>query len=155
LLERRTREGITEQIRVREALEREFRETGTIASPPDTDESSHLPGETHAMPEKSRKRLMLEASLLEDPADTFLRYGLALQCLRDGDVVEGRERLQALIADHPADQVAAHQQLGQSYLEAGEFAEARATLQAGIALAYRTGERHAAAEMEGLLGSIG
>ena len=80
------------------------------------------------MAEKSPRRLMLEASLAEDPADTFLRYGLAVQCLRDGDVEEGRERLLALIADHPDDQVAAHQQLGQSYLEAGELDEARAIL---------------------------
>ena len=41
---------------------------------------------------------MLEQSLAEDPADAFLRYGLALQCLRDGDAEEGRTRLLALIA---------------------------------------------------------
>ena len=29
------------------------------------------------MSEKSPRRLKLEASLAEDPADTFLRYGLA------------------------------------------------------------------------------
>ena len=37
------------------------------------------------MAEKSRRRLMLEQSLAEDPADSFLRYGLAMQCLREGD----------------------------------------------------------------------
>ncbi|MHC5542620.1 tetratricopeptide repeat protein, partial [Singulisphaera rosea] len=71
---------------------------------------------------------MLEESLAEDPADTFLRYGLALQCLRDGDVEEGRVRLLALIADHPDDQVAAYQQLGQSYLETEESAQAAEAL---------------------------
>ena len=49
------------------------------------------------MAEKSPRRLMLESSLAEDPADTFLRYGLAVQCLREGDVEEGRQRLLALI----------------------------------------------------------
>ncbi len=34
------------------------------------------------MAEKSTRRVALEQSLAEDPADTFLRYGLALQCLR-------------------------------------------------------------------------
>ena len=34
------------------------------------------------MAEKSPRRLRLEESLAEDPADPFLRYGLALQCLR-------------------------------------------------------------------------
>jgi predicted Zn-dependent protease len=107
------------------------------------------------MAEKSRKRSMLEASLAEDPADSFLRYGLAVQCLRDGDVDEGRDRLHSLIADHPGEQVAAHQQLGQSYLEAGELDQARAILQAGIALANKRGDWHAAGEMQGLLDQAG
>lgn len=94
---------------------------------------------------------MLETSLAEDPADAFLRYGLALQCLRDGDVPEGRRGLRALIADHPEDAVAAHQMLGQSYLESGEVDQARAILKAGIALAGKRGDWHAASEMEGLL----
>lgn len=107
------------------------------------------------MAEKSRKRLMLEASLAEDPADTFLRYGLAVQCLRDGDLEEGRERLSALIADHPEDQVAAYQQLGQSYLESGDSDRAAETLRTGVEKAQRRGDWHAAAEMEGLLAQLG
>jgi predicted Zn-dependent protease len=107
------------------------------------------------MAEKSLRRVKLEESLAEDPGDTFLRYGLALQCLREGDVEEGRSRLRALIADHPDDQVAAYQQLGQSYLEAGEMLEAGTTLRAGIARAQVRGDWHAAAEMEGLLAQLG
>jgi len=98
---------------------------------------------------------MLESSLAEDPADTFLRYGLAVQCLRDGDVEEGRRQLQSLIADHPDDTVAAHQQLGQSYLEAEEMEPARVILEQGIALARKRGDWHAASEMEGLLSQVG
>src|SRR4051794_37258261 len=107
------------------------------------------------MAEKSPRRVKLEQSLAQDPGDTFLRYGLALQCLREGDVEEGRGRLRALIADHPDDQVAAYQQLGQSYLEAGEAHEAVATLRAGIARAQARGDWHAASEMEGLLAQLG
>jgi predicted Zn-dependent protease len=107
------------------------------------------------MAEKSPRRLKLEQSLAEDPGDRFLRYGLALQCLREGDIAEGRSRLHALIADHPDDEVAAYQQLGQSYLEAGEVAEAGALLRAGIARARARGDWHAAAEMEGLLTQLG
>jgi predicted Zn-dependent protease len=107
------------------------------------------------MAEKSRRRLLLEQSLAEDPADTFLRYGLAVQCLREGDTEEGGERLRALIADHPEDQVAAYQQLGQSYLESGESDRAAETLRAGIERAQRRGDWHAAAEMEGLLATLG
>ena len=107
------------------------------------------------MAEKSDRRRKLEASLAEDPGDTFLRYGLAMQCLREGDVDEGRSRLKSLIADHPDDQVAAHQQLGQSYLDEGEHAPAREAFEAGIALAKRRGDHHAAAEMEGFLALLG
>lgn len=107
------------------------------------------------MAEKSPRRLKLEGSLAEDPADTFLRYGLALQCLRDGDTTEGRERLITLISDHPEDQVAAYQQLGQSYLEGGEVDLARASLATGIAKANARGDWHAASEMNGLLGQVG
>jgi predicted Zn-dependent protease len=107
------------------------------------------------MAEKSPRRLKLEESLAEDPGDTFLRYGLALQCLREGDLEEGRSRLRALIADHPADQVAAYQQLGQSYLETGDAIEGAATLREGIARARQRGDWHAAGEMEGLLAQLG
>jgi thioredoxin-like negative regulator of GroEL len=103
------------------------------------------------MAEKSPRRLMLETSLADDPADAFLRYGLAVQCLREGDIEEGRAGLIRLIADLPADTVAAHQQLGQSYLEAGELVEARAILEQGITLANKRGDWHAEGEMQGLL----
>ena len=106
------------------------------------------------MDQKSRRRLMLEQSLAEDPTDVFLRYGLAIQCLREGDTAEGRERLKALIADHPDGQVAAYQQLGQSYVDEGATQEATAVLQAGIAKAQAAGDWHAAAEMEQLRASL-
>ena len=103
------------------------------------------------MAEKSVRRLMLEESLALDPSDTFLRYGVAMQCLREGDVEAGRLGLIDLIADHPNDQVAAYQQLGQSYLESEEFEPARQTLTLGISKARSRGDFHAASEMEGLL----
>lgn len=99
---------------------------------------------------------MLERSLAEDPADAFLRYGLAIQCLRDGDLEEGRRRLRELIADDPAEQVvAAHQQLGQSYMDEDEVVEARAWFKAGIARAEALGDTKAANEMAGFLSLLG
>src|SRR6185437_9615035 len=108
----------------------------------------------HSMAEKSPRRLMLEQSLSEDPNDPFLRYGLALQCLREGDVDEGRQRLRSLIADDPDRQIAAYQQLGQSYAESDEGEEATAILRIGIAKAQATGDWHAAAEMEQILDAL-
>ena len=106
------------------------------------------------MAEKSARRQRLEQSLAEDPADTFLRYGLAIQCLREGAVNEGRESLRSLIADHPDDQIAAYQQLGQSYAETGDVAAAKAVLQTGIQKAKARGDWHAAGEMEQLVDSL-
>jgi thioredoxin-like negative regulator of GroEL len=106
------------------------------------------------MPEKSSRRLMLERSLAEDPGDAFLRYGLAMQCLREGEVEEGRQRLRSLIEDDPDRQIAAYQQLGQSYVDSGETEEATAVLRLGIAKAKAAGDDHAAAEMEQLVDSL-
>jgi len=106
------------------------------------------------MAEKSHRRVLLEQSLAEDPTDPFLRYGVAVQCLREGDLEEGRQRLIALIDDHPDDQVAAYQQLGQSYAETRETEEAVAALRAGITKAQAKGDWHAAAEMEQVLASL-
>ena len=106
------------------------------------------------MAEKSARRQRLEASLAENPSDPFLRYGLAMQCLREGDVDEGRARLRSLIADHPDDQVIAYQQLGQSYAETGETEAAMAMLQTGIVKARARGDWHAASEMEQLVNSL-
>jgi predicted Zn-dependent protease len=107
------------------------------------------------MAEKSRRRVMLEQSLAEDPTDPFLRYGVAVQCLREGDLEEGRQRLVALIDDRPDDQVAAYQQLGQSYAETGETEAAGAVLRVGIIKAQAKGDWHAAAEMQQVLASLG
>jgi thioredoxin-like negative regulator of GroEL len=108
-----------------------------------------------SMPEKSRRRLTLEKSLAEDPNDSFLRYGLALQCLREGDIEEGRMRLLDLIADHPDESVAAYQQLAQSYMDSGEHVAAAAMLKTGIHKAETAGDSHAAAEMLQMLDSLG
>ncbi len=107
------------------------------------------------MTEKSPRRMMLEASLAEDPIDPFLRYGLAMQCLREGDLEEGRQRLHSLIADDPDRQVAAYQQLGQSYAETGDLQAARTILEAGVAKAQSAGNWHAASEMDQLIASLG
>ena len=104
---------------------------------------------------KPSRRSMLEESLAADPSDTFLRYGLAIQCLQDGDTNEGRRRLEELIADHPDDQVPAYQQLGQSYMDEGDADEARAWFVRGIAKAQAKGDLKAAGEMQGFLELLG
>src|SRR5262249_41235566 len=97
---------------------------------------------------------MLEQSLARNPAGAFFRYCLALSCLTEGDLEEGRQRLLDLIADRPDDQVAAYQQLGQSYAQTGEHEAARAILKTGIEKARVAGDWHAAAEMEQAISTL-
>jgi predicted Zn-dependent protease len=98
---------------------------------------------------------MLEESLAAEPSDPFLRYGLAMQCLREGDIEDGRRMLEALIEDHPHDQVAAYQQLGQSYMDEGDAEQARSWFTRGIARAQAAGDLKAAGEMLGFLELLG
>jgi hypothetical protein len=78
-----------------------------------------------------------------------------MQCLREGETDEGRRRLADLIKEDPAGQIAAYQQLGQSFADEGETDEARKVLGEGISRARAAGDRHAAAEMEGVLQLLG
>lgn len=105
------------------------------------------------MPEKSPRRMKLEASLAEQPGDEFLRYALAMQCLNDGETEEGRQRLLDLIADQP-NSIAAYLQLGQSYAESNDVASAREILDRGIERARKVGDHHAASEMEAVHDSL-
>lgn len=98
---------------------------------------------------------MFEENLAADPTDSFLRYGLALQCLQDGDTQEGQERLKALIADDPDNQIAAYQQLGQSFMDEGDLENARSWFVRGIANAQACGDLKAAGEMQGFLELLG
>ncbi len=104
---------------------------------------------------KTPRRLKLEESLAGDPDDSFLQYGLAIQCLREGDLEEGRRMLRVLIEREPDDQIAAYQQLGQSYMDEGENQLARETFLAGIAKADAKGDIKAANEMRGFLELLG
>jgi Tfp pilus assembly protein PilF len=105
------------------------------------------------MAEKSERRLKLEATLAADPGDSFLRYGLGMQCLREGDLEEGRRILLGLIADRP-DEVPAYQQLGQSFMDDGEADQARHYFERGIEKADAQGNFKAANEMRGFLATL-
>lgn len=96
------------------------------------------------------RRAKLQAMLAQNPGDSFLAYGLAMEMLKEGDTSAGIEQLQAVIADHP-DYQAAYFQLGQTLAKEDRVDEARDWVEQGIAAARRINDDHAAAEMEGFL----
>ena len=101
---------------------------------------------------KSR-RVQLEEMLSETPDDTELRYFLAMEHLSAGDHDAAVRTFEELMRRSP-DYVPTYVQAGQLYNRLGREAEARATYQTGIATAKRTGDFHAAGEMEGFLDAL-
>lgn len=100
--------------------------------------------------QKKTRRQKLEEFVAQNPKDTFSRYGLALECLKDGDKAGAETQFRSLI-ENQADYVPAFQMYAQMLAQDERRAEARAILTAGIAAATRVGNAHARSEMEGLL----
>ncbi|HVJ83438.1 MAG TPA: tetratricopeptide repeat protein [Planctomycetia bacterium] len=99
------------------------------------------------------RRQRMEQMLEKNPADPFLLYGVALECVREGEVAAGLERLRALAASHP-DYDATFFQLGQILAQEGEPEEARAWLEKGVAAAGRNGNAKAVREMSEFMDTL-
>jgi len=100
------------------------------------------------------RRERLEALLAEQPADPFLRYGLAIERAKEGDHAQALDDLSQLMRD-PTPYVPAFFRAGQMLCELARIAEARTALRDGIDEARRQGNLHAAGEMSELLVSLG
>ena len=99
------------------------------------------------------KREKLERLLAAEPGDAFLRYSLAMELDHTGDTAGALEQFDRVLAEHP-DYVPAHFMKGQCLARADRDEEARATLLAGVEVATRTGDSHAAGEMSGFLETL-
>ena len=100
------------------------------------------------------RREKIEAMLVDDPADVFLRYSLALEQEKDGDHELSLAGLRGLMAD-ATPYVPAFFMAAQHLVKLARIDEARAALRDGIEQARRQGNAHAAAEMSELLMSLG
>jgi len=95
-------------------------------------------------------RITLLTQVLEqNPADSFARYGLAMAQLAGGNVEAALIEFATLIQHNP-DYVPAYQMSAQTLAKHGRTDEALKRLHSGIAAAERTGNQHAAAEMQAL-----
>lgn len=100
------------------------------------------------------RRERLEAMLAEEPTDTFLQYGLAIEWSKEGETEKALTGLRRLTAVTPP-YIPAFFRAGQYLCELGRIEEAQAVLRAGIDEARRQGDFHAAGEMSELLISLG
>jgi hypothetical protein len=102
----------------------------------------------------STRREKIEAMLVDDPSDTFLRYSLAMELDKDGENDASLDRLAELTRDTPP-YVPAFFMAGQQLTRLGRIEEARTVLRNGIEAARIQGNAHAAGEMSEFLASLG
>jgi predicted Zn-dependent protease len=100
------------------------------------------------------RRGKLEEFLAQNPNDPFSRYGIALECLREGDIAGAEAHFKALLEANP-DYVPGYQMYAQTLAQQDRAEEAKALLNKGIAAASRQNNQHARSEMEGLLAQLG
>lgn len=88
--------------------------------------------------------------LREDPDDSFVRYALAQEHLKRGDVDEALAYFEALADDHP-DYVGTYYHLGKLYETLGRTDDAIRTYQTGVDRAGQASDLHARSELQGAL----
>src|ERR1700721_582229 len=95
------------------------------------------------------KLAALNEILQLDPTNTFARYGLAMEHNAHGPPDLALTEFPPPIPHNP-DYVPAYQMSAQTLIKLGRTAEALTRLHEGIAVANRTNNQHALAEMEGM-----
>jgi predicted Zn-dependent protease len=96
----------------------------------------------------------LTGILQQNPKDAFARYGLAMAYAAEGKTAEALGEFEAT-TEHNPDYVPAYQMSAQTLIRAGRVDEAKTRLQAGLAACERTGNTHAASEMNAMLEELG
>jgi len=104
-------------------------------------------------PQKKSRRQMLEEFAAAHPGDAFARYGLAIECANQGDQQAAVDNFERLLAEHPA-YITGYFQFGQLLARMSLTEQARTTLTNGIEAARRTGDEHAASEMQAALAAL-
>lgn len=99
------------------------------------------------------KIAMLTEILTQDPTDAFARYGLAMAYAAEGREPEALAEFDRIIK-HAPDYVPAYQMSAQQLLKANHPDSARTRLEAGLEAAARTGNTHAASEMQAMLDDL-
>lgn len=95
----------------------------------------------------------LQAMLDADPADTMVRYMLAMECDKADDHDRSLTLFEGLMQDTPP-YVPAFLMAGQLLVRLGRVDEARGVYQSGIAQARQQGNDHAAGEMSQFLDEL-
>lgn len=89
-----------------------------------------------------------------DPKDSFVKYGIALEYISVKDYPRAEEFFKLILSD---DQfyIPAYMQYGQLKSVINQLDEARELFKKGIEIAKKAGDKHAAKEMEDFLDELG
>ena len=88
--------------------------------------------------------------LTANPADSFARYGLAMEYSKSGQTEQALAEFKTLIEKNP-DYTPAYFMAAQTLATASRIDEAKRWLVDGISSAVRTGNKHAQSEMTAML----
>jgi len=102
----------------------------------------------------SQRRQKIEEMLQLEPQDIFLRYSLAMELSKGGQLPESLKLLQALCEAEPP-YVPAFFRSAQLLADNDDVEGARGFLRVGIETAREQGDLHAAAEMGEMLADLG
>ena len=95
----------------------------------------------------------LRSMLAEDPRDPFLRYAVALELKRAGDMDQAIRDLEALLVDDPR-HIPSYYQLALMLADTGRTADAVRTCEIGSLECIVTGDRKARVELIALMNSL-
>jgi tetratricopeptide (TPR) repeat protein len=93
---------------------------------------------------------VLRNLVAQDPANNFVRYGLAMEFVNSGALEQAVEEFEALLGANP-DYAAAYFHGGQTLEKLGRIEEARAMYRRGIEATTRTGDEHTRSELQAAL----
>ena len=93
---------------------------------------------------------LLTEVLTANPADSFARYGLAMEYSKSGQTEQALAEFKTLIEKNP-DYTPAYFMAAQTLATASRIDEAKRWLVDGISSAVRTGNKHAQSEMTAML----
>jgi Tfp pilus assembly protein PilF len=102
----------------------------------------------------SNRLQILKSMVEQNPADSFARYGLAMEYRNGGDLEAAMEEFRALMVHNP-DYSPAYFHGGQTLERLGKLDEARAAYEKGVEVTTRSGDQHARSEMQGALDMLG
>ena len=93
---------------------------------------------------------LLKQMVAQDPANSFARYGLAMELAQSGDLQAAITEFSTLL-QQDENYAAAYFHAGQALEKSGDVEQARATYEKGIEVTTRKGDLHTRAEIEAAL----